>query len=145
MNYGTYMPMQPFGYQPQFNSDLERRNKELGEVKERYNAVPVNNIINTAQNPNTSNFVELRVLNENENVDTLYVQNKTLFINDNNMILKGIDGSLEKWEIQKIYPVDPKDKKIRELELQIKELKEMINREPSSTSVEYAAEAVSEQ
>lgn len=106
MNYTPYTPYQQYGYQPQ-------------PVKEK---------------PISNNFVEVRVLNENENVDTLYVQNKTLFINDTHMILKGIDGSLEKWEISKIYPVDPKDQKIRELENQIKELKEMI--ENASRNVE---------
>lgn len=114
MNYGPYMPMQ-FGYQNQM--------KDLGTVQDKVTQ-PVTNF--------SRNFVEIRVLNENENVDTLYVQNKTLFINEKNMILKGIDGSLEKWEIKKVYPVDPKDQKIRELELQIKELKEMIKYEPSS-------------
>lgn len=38
------------------------------------------------------------MLNENEEVDNLYVANKTLFINDNLMVLKGVDGSLEKWK-----------------------------------------------
>lgn len=115
MNYGPYMPMQPFGYANQ--------TKDYGTTQEKI-AQPVPNLVR--------NFVEVRVLNDNENVDTLYVQNKTLFLNDKFMIIKGIDGSLEKWEINKIYPVDPKDQKIKELERQIKELKEMIKYEPSS-------------
>lgn len=115
MNYGPYMPMQPFGYTNQ--------TKDYGATQEKI-AQPVPNLVR--------NFVEIRVLNDNENVDTLYVQNKTLFLNDKFMIIKGIDGSLEKWEINKIYPVDPKDQKIKELERQIKELKEMIKYEPSS-------------
>ena len=115
MNYGPYMPMQPFGYTNQ--------TKDYVTTQEKI-AQPVPNLVR--------NFVEVRVLNDNENVDTLYVQNKTLFLNDKFMIIKGIDGSLEKWEINKIYPVDPKDQKIKELERQIKELKEMIKYEPSS-------------
>lgn len=115
MNYGPYMPIQPFGYTNQ--------TKDYGTTQEKI-AQPVPNLVR--------NFVEVRVLNDNENVDTLYVQNKTLFLNDKFMIIKGIDGSLEKWEINKIYPVDPKDQKIKELERQIKELKEMIKYEPSS-------------
>ena len=73
-------------------------------------------------------------MNENEEVDNLYVQNKTLFINDNLMVLKGVDGSLEKWEVKKIYPIDKKDEKINALEEEIKKLKEMINNEPSKFS-----------
>ena len=74
-------------------------------------------------------FIEWRILNENEEVDNLYVANKTLFINDNLMILKGVDGSLEKWTIKKTYPIDKKDEKINALEEEIKKLKEMINNE----------------
>ena len=73
------------------------------------------------------NLIEWRILNENEEVDNLYVQNKTLFISDNLMVLKGVDGKLEKWEVKKIYPIDKKDQKINELEDEIKKLKEVIN------------------
>ena len=45
------------------------------------------------------------------------------------MVLKGVDGSLEKWEIKKIYPIDKKDEKINQLEDEIKKLKEVINNE----------------
>ena len=127
MNYGPYTPMQ-FGYQNQV--------KDFNQVQDKI-AQPMTNLYR--------NFVELRILNENENVDTLYVQNKTLFINDKNMILKGIDGSLEKWEITKVYPIDPKDQKIRELEKQIHELKEMIKYEPSSNIDEGVNDTTSEQ
>ena len=86
---------------------------------------PINNFINT-QTPN-QNLIEWRILNENEEVDNLYVQNKTLFINDNLMILKGVDGKLEKWEIKKIFPIDKKDEKINQLEEEVKKLKEVLN------------------
>ena len=89
---------------------------------------PVNNFINTNQSQNTpKDYVEWRILNENEEVDNLYVPNKTFFINDNMAILKGVDGSLEKWEVKKIYPKDKKDEKIHELESKIKELEEKVN------------------
>ena len=127
MNYGPYMPMQ-FGYQTQ--------QKDYNSVSEK-TTQPITNI--------SRNFVEIRVLNDKENVETLYVPNKTLFINDNYMIMKGIDGSLEKWEINKIYPVDPKDQKIKELERQIQELKEMIKYEPSSSIDEVVDDTTSEQ
>ena len=58
-----------------------------------------------------------------------YVGNKTLFINDNLMVLKDVDGKTEKWSIRKTYPVDKKDEKISELEEEIKKLKEVINNE----------------
>ena len=102
--------------------DVEHQIKSYQEMQ-----TPINNII-TNQTPKRD-MVEWRVLNENEEVDNLYVPNKTLFINDTLMILKGVDGSLEKWEVKKIYPKDKKDEKINQLEEEIKKLKEMVKDE----------------
>ena len=113
---------------------LNRQKDRIDEMIRNYQQPqPVNNIINTNQLPN-KDLIEWRILNENEEVDNLYVANKTLFINDEMMILKGVDGKLEKWTIQKIWPVDKKDQKINELEEEIKKLKEVINNEPKQFS-----------
>lgn len=111
---------------------LMRQKDEIDNLIRNYQTTgqqtPVNNFINTSQTQNTSkDYVEWRVLNESEEVDNLYVPNKTFFINDNMAVLKGVDGSLEKWEVKKIYPKDKKDEKILELENKIKELEEKIN------------------
>jgi hypothetical protein len=50
------------------------------------------------------------------------------------MVLKGVDGSLEKWEVKKIYPIDKKDEKINALEEEIRKLKEVINNEPKQSN-----------
>lgn len=114
--------------------NLNRQKDRIDEMIRNYQQPqPVNNFINTSQTPNNS-LIEWRILNENEEVDNLYVQNKTLFINDTMMILKGVDGSLEKWEIKKVYPIDKKDEKIDELEKEIKKLKEMMKNEYSKSS-----------
>ena len=106
--------------------NLNRQKERIDEMIRTYQQPqPVNNYINTNQTSN-ENLIEWRILNENEEVDNLYVPNKTLFINDSMMILKGVDGSLEKWEVKKIYPVDKKDEKINQLEEEIKKLKEMV-------------------
>lgn len=106
---------------------LNRQKDRIDEMIRTYQQPqPVNNFINTNQTSN-ENLIEWRILNENEEVDNLYVANKTVFISDSLMILKGVDGSLEKWEIKKIYPVDKKDKKINQLEEEIKKLKEMVD------------------
>ena len=110
---------------------LNRQKERIDEMIRNYQQPqPVNNFINTNQTSN-KDLIEWRILNENEEVDNLYVANKTLFINDNLMVLKGVDGSLEKWEVKKIYPIDKKDEKINALEEEIKKLKEMINNEHS--------------
>lgn len=111
---------------------LMRQKDEIDSLIRNYQNMgqqtPVNNFINTNQSQTSSkDFVEWRVLNENEEVDNLYVPNKTFFIGDNMAILKGVDGSLTKWNITKVYPKDKKDEKIVELETKIKELEAKIN------------------
>ena len=114
--------------------NLMRQKDRIDEMIKNYQQPqPVNNFINTNQTP-SKDLIEWRVLNENEEVDNLYVANKTLFINDNLMVLKGVDGSLEKWQVKKIYPIDKKDEKINQLEEEIKSLKEMISNEHSESS-----------
>ena len=119
-------------YNPSF--DIERLNRMKDDIEKQIssykNMTPVNNFITTNQQ-SPKDMIEWRILNENEEVDNLYVANKTLFINDNLMILKGVDGSLEKWNVKKIYPIDKKDEKINQLEEEVRKLKEVINNEHS--------------
>lgn len=120
---------------PNMLDRLTKQKEDIENLIKQYQNTqqPINNFINTSQTPSKT-LIEWRILNENEEVDNLYVQNKTLFINDNMMVLKGVDGSLEKWEVKKIYPVDKKDQKINELEEEVRKLKEMINNEYSKSS-----------
>ena len=110
---------------------LNRYKDEIDNMIRNQQSNPINNFISTNQTPNKE-LIEWRILNENEEVDNLYVQNKTLFISDNLMVLKGVDGKLEKWEVKKIYPIDKKDQKINELEEEIKKLKEVLNEHSKS-------------
>ena len=113
---------------------LNRQKDRIDEMIRTYQQPqPVNNFINTNQTT-MKDLIEWRILNENEEVDNLYVSNKTLFINDELMVLKGVDGSLEKWKVKKIYPIDKKDEKINSLEEEIKKLKEMINNEHNKSN-----------
>ena len=109
--------------------NLTRQKDRIDDLIRNYQQPqPVNNFINASQIPQ-KDLIEWRILNENEEVDNLYVANKTLFINDNMMILKGVDGSLEKWNIVKTYPIDPKDEKIKELNKKLEELERRLNNE----------------
>lgn len=120
-------------YNQNMIDNLMRQKDRIDEMIKSYQQPqPVNNFISTTQTP-SKDLIEWRILNENEEVDNLYVANKTLFINDNLMVLKGVDGSLEKWEIKKIYPIDKKDEKISALEEEIRKLKEVINNEPTKS------------
>ena len=113
---------------------LRQKDRIDDMIKNYQQPQPVNNFINTTPTSN-KDLIEWRILNENEEVDNLYVANKTLFINDEMMVLKGVDGALEKWEIKKIYPIDKKDEKINALENEIKQLKEMINNESAKPNI----------
>lgn len=123
-------------YNNQYMIDnLTRQKDRIDEMIRNYQQPqPVNNFINVGQTIN-KDLIEWRILNENEEVDNLYVSNKTLFINENLMILKGVDGSLQKWQIKKIYPIDKKDEKINSLEEEIRKLKEVINNEHSKSII----------
>ena len=113
---------------------LTRQKDKIDDMIRNYQQPqPVNNFINTNQQIN-KDFVEWRILNENEEVDNLYVSNNTLFINDDIMILKGVDGSLQKWSVKKTYPIDKKDEKINELTLKIEELERRLNDEHSKSN-----------
>ena len=114
--------------------NLNRQKDRIDEMIRNYQQPqPVNNFI-TNQQTTPNNLVEWRILNENEEVDNLYVPNKTLFVSDNLMVLKGVDGKLEKWEVKKIFPIDKKDEKINALEEEIKKLKEVLNEHSNITS-----------
>ena len=124
-------------YQNNFMIDrLAKQREEIDNLIRNYQnpQTPVNNFINTNQTQ-SKELIEWRILGENEEVDNLYVSNKTLFMGENMAILKGVDGSLEKWEVKKIYPIDKKDEKINALEEEIKKLKEMMNNEHEQSNI----------
>lgn len=77
---------------------------------------------------NQKDLVELRNI-DGVDINNTLVFNKTLFIGENEMVIKNTDGSCEKWEINKVFPVDEKDLKIKNLEKEIQSLKEMIGNE----------------
>lgn len=106
--------------------NLNRQKDKIEDMIRNYQQPqPVNNFINALQQP-SRDLLEWRVLNENEEIDNLYVNNKTLFINDNMMVIKDVDGKTEKWEVKKVYPIDKKDEKINQLEEEIRSLKEVL-------------------
>lgn len=126
-----------FGNNQYMIDNLTRQKERLDDMIRNYQnqpQQPVNNFINTNQQQTPpKDFIEWRILNENEEVDNLYVQNNTLFISEDLMIKKSVDGALEKWSIKKIYPIDKKDEKINMLEEKIKELEARLN-EPTKSN-----------
>lgn len=116
--------------------NLNRQKERIDEMIRNYQQPqpqPVNNFINTGQTANTSLY-DLKVLNDSDEVENIFVNQNTLFLGTNRLQIKKVDGTIEKYNIEKIYPIDPKDKKINELEEEVKKLKEMINNEHSKSN-----------
>ena len=86
---------------------------------------PVQNIINTT---GTATDFEARILNEDEDVNNIFVMKKTMFLDRTNkkLLIKEVDGKIsEEYEI--VVPLDEKDIKIIELEKRLKDMEEKIN------------------
>ena len=120
--------MNPYNMNRRFNRDrLIRQRDEINYMlndidmgmnldQQQSQQPPVNNIINTQQIPqnNNTNYI-MKVLNDNDEVENIFIDENTIFIGNDKMQIKKLDGTIEKYESKKYYPVDIKDKKIEEL------------------------------
>ena len=114
--------------------NLSRQRERLDDMIKNYQALPqapINNIITNGQPQD--NLYEMRKLNENDEVENIAVFRDTLFLGEDRLQLKKLDGTIEKYEIKKVYPRDKKDDKIDELNQRILELEMKLN-EPTRTN-----------
>ena len=81
---------------------------------------PVNNYINTNQNI-SNNMYELKKLNDNQEVEDILVDKDTVLLGGNKLQIKKMDGTIEKYNIERYYPVDEKDKIINKLDKHLEE------------------------
>lgn len=132
MAYNNYY--NPYGMQPSIDR-INRQIEDLQNIKSQMQnppqqQAPVNNFINSNPTSTNANLYELKKLNENDEAENIGIFTDTIFIGNDKMQIKKMDGTIEKFNITKYYPVDPKDQKISQLEDEIKKLKEMISNEP---------------
>ena len=124
--------MEVFMYNSTFN--LER----LTKTKE-----DIDNLIRNYQLPiNTQKddvFV-FKKLNEQDEAENILINSDTIFIGSNRMQIKKLDGTIEKYNIEKYYPIDEKDVMIRELNKKVEELERKLNDE--STKYAYTNKQV---
>ena len=103
---------------------------------------PVQNIINTG----TSLEFEAKILKDDEEVDNIFINKRTMFLDKKNkkLLIKEVDGKIsEEYEI--VIPLDEKDKHILDLENRLKEVEVYINEhsKPSRTDdVEQKSNAI---
>lgn len=138
----------PYSYQP----SLERINRQIEDLQNLKMQMqnpqpmqPVNNFINNTPQTQGQNMYELKKLNDNDEVENLGILADTIFIGSTKMQIKKTDGTIEKYNITKYYPVDPKDEKISQLEEEVKKLKEMISSEPKYVEPNKAVQTFDEQ
>ena len=113
--------------------NLSRQRERLDDMIKNYQAMPqapINNII--TNNQPQDNLFEIKKLNENDEVENIAIFKDTIFMGEDRMQIKKIDGTIEKYEIKKIYPRDKKDDKIDELTKKIEELEMKLN-EPTES------------
>lgn len=119
-NFYNYNPNQPMLNQ------LFRQKDNIENMIQQYSQPqqPIQNIINTGGNID----FEARILKEDEEIDNILINKRTMFLDKKNkkVIIKDLDGKVsEEYEI--VLPLDEKDKKILELESRLKEMEEKIN------------------
>lgn len=117
--------------------NIDRINRQIEDLQNLKNQmqnppqIPVQNFINSQpQTQSNTNMYELKKLNDNDEVENIGILADTIFLGTSKMQIKKMDGTIEKYNITRYYPIDPKDQKINQLEEEIKKLKEMMSNEP---------------
>lgn len=109
-------------------NQLMRQKDNIDNLINQYSQPPVQNIINTGTD------FEARILKENEQVDNILINKRTMFLDEFNkkLTIKEVDGTISK-EYDIVIPLDEKDKKILDLENKLKEMEDKFNEYSKST------------
>ena len=121
-----------FGNNQYMIDNLARQRDRLDDMIKNYQTMPqapINNIITNGQAQD--NLYEMKKLNENDEVENIAIFKDTIFIGEDRLQIKKIDGTIEKYQIKKVYPRDKKDDKIDELNKKIEELERRLTNEPT--------------
>lgn len=74
---------------------------------------------------------DLKKLNNEDEAENVFVMRNTVFLGNNRMQIKKLDGTIEKYKIEKYYPIDEKDEMIKELNKKVEDLERRLNNEPT--------------
>lgn len=77
------------------------------------------------------NMYEVKKLNGNEEAENILITHDTIFLGTNKMQLKKLDGTIEKYTIERYYPIDERDEMIKELKEKVEELERRLEHEPT--------------
>lgn len=128
MNYNYYQPYQ-FNNVPSQVQRLQKMRDDITEQLAQMQQQPVPQIQQTFITPQaTPNYMDIpaKWVDKYEDVQNAQVYVATLFMdrNSSKFYIKDETGAVKSFEFQEIEILDEKDLKIRELENQIRELKE---------------------
>ena len=77
---------------------------------------------------------ELKRFNDTDEAENIFIMQNTIFIGTTKMQIKKLDGTIEKYNIEKYYPIDERDEKIKELNKKVEELERRLNKESTNTN-----------
>lgn len=77
------------------------------------------------------NMYEVKKLNNNDEAENILITSDTIFLGTNKMQIKKLDGTIEKYNIERYYPIDEKDEMIKELKEKVEELERRLEDEPT--------------
>lgn len=108
-----------YGQNYNMMNQLLRQRDNIENLINQCNQPPVQNIINTG-----GLDFEARILQENEDIDNILINRRTMFLDKANkkLIIKELDGKISE-EYDLIIPLDEKDMHIKTLEEEIAKLK----------------------
>lgn len=78
------------------------------------------------------NMYEIKKLNNNDEAENILITSDTIFLGTNKMQIKKLDGTIEKYNIERYYPIDEKDEMIKELKKKVEELERRLEDEPTN-------------
>ena len=76
----------------------------------------------------------MKKFKDTEEAENIFIMQNTIFMGTNKMQIKKLDGTIEKYNIEKYYPVDEKDEMIKELNKKVEELERRLNNEPTNNN-----------
>lgn len=77
---------------------------------------------------------ELKKISDNDEAENIFIMQNTIFMGTTKMQIKKLDGTIEKYTIEKYFPVDERDIEIKELHKKVEELERRLNKESTSTN-----------
>lgn len=130
-----------YGQNQGIMNQLLRQRDNVENMINQYSQMPSQPPIQNIINQGGSSEFEARILKDDEELENIFINKKTMFLDKKNkrLVIKEIDGNIvEQYEI--VIPKDEKDLTIENLQNKLKEMEEKINeyQQFSSTNIKQS-------